>query len=199
MACCGGGCPMIRVLAVVALGAGVGLVDMSVRGGKIVLSKEPIKSPNPTPQPTPSPTDSGANGEKPAPANNGGTATPPTDVQQGAIREISVAEAKEWYDKGVIFLDARPRKDSEREGRIPGSQLLGPGDVDRSPPPAILDALDPEKEVVIYCIGGDCHDSHNLATLLEARGFTKLLVFTDGFPGWVAAGYEVDKSPLPPE
>lgn len=195
MACCGGGCALIRVFAVVALGVGVGLVDMSVRGGKIVLSKEPVRSP----EPTPGPINPGANGERPAPANNDGTVTPAPIEQQGAIRDITVAEAKEWYDKGAIFLDARPRKDSERDGRIPGSQLLGPGDVDRSPPPAILDVLDPEKEVVIYCIGGDCHDSHNLATLLEARGFAKLLVFTDGFPGWVAAGYEVDKSPLPPE
>jgi rhodanese-related sulfurtransferase len=181
----------------VALGVGVGLVDMSIRGGRIVLSKASIKSPNPKSWPAPAP--SGAEGEKPAPTNPGGTDTPTPGVPQGAIRDITVGEAKEWYDKGAVFLDARPRKDSEREGRIPGSQLLGPGDVDRSPPPAILDALDPEQEVVIYCIGGDCHDSHNLATLLEARGFTKLLVLVDGFPGWVSAGYEVDRSPLPSE
>lgn len=187
------GCTPARVLMVVALGVGAGLVDMSIRGGRIVLSKEPIKSPDPKSRPAPA--QSGADGEQLAPANPGASDTAP----QGAIRDITVAEAKEWYDKGAVFLDARPRKDSEREGRIPGSQLLGPGDVDRSPPPAILDALDPEREVVIYCIGGDCHDSHNLATLLEARGFTKLLVLVDGFPGWVSAGYEVDKSPLPSE
>ncbi|MCC6228301.1 MAG: rhodanese-like domain-containing protein [Phycisphaerales bacterium] len=174
----------IKALAVIALGVGVGLADMSMRGGNIVVAKERTPPVAPAPRPSPDQTSP--------------TQTPSVE-QNSAVREITPAEAKEWYDKGAIFLDARPRKDSERDGRIPGSQLLGPGDLDRSPPPAILDVLDPEKEVVIYCIGGDCHDSHNLATLLEARGFTKLLVFTDGFPGWVAAGYEVDTSPLPPE
>lgn len=195
MAC--GGCVAMRVVIVAAVGVGAGLVDLSTRGGKIVLSK-PIEHANPVQPTNPDPANTG---EKPPapPTNNGGTATPPPVAPQGAIREITVAEAKKWYDQGAIFLDARPRKDSEREGRIPGSQLLGPGDVDRNPPPEVLNAMDPEKEVVIYCIGGDCHDSHNLATLLEARGFTKLLVLTEGFPGWVAAGYEVDKSPLPPE
>ena len=175
----------MKALAVIALGVGVGLADMSIRGANIVVAKPRTMPVEPVPSP-------GPDQLSPAP-----TSTPAG--QNGAIREITPAEAKEWYDKGAIFLDARPRNDSEREGRIPGSQLLGPGDVDQSPPPAILDALDPEKEVVIYCIGGDCHDSHNLATLLEARGFTKLLVLTDGFPGWVKAGYEVDTSPLPPE
>lgn len=190
MACCG--CGPMRVIAVIALGAGIGLADLSLRGGNIVVAKERASPDRPGPDLP------GPDGGKPVNPDGG---TPPTvaPVAPGAIREITVAEAKEWYDKGAIFLDARPRTDSEREGRIPGSQLLGPGDVDQSPPPAILDALDPEKEVVIYCIGGDCHDSHNLATLLEARGFTKLLVLTDGFPGWVKAGYEVDTSPLPPE
>lgn len=186
MACCGGGCGLVRVLAVVALGVGAGLIDMSIRGGNVIVAKDRGAAGTPTPSP---------NGATPSPAE-----TPaPAPANEGAIREITAVEAKEWYDKGVIFLDARPRKDSERDGRIPGSQLLGPGDVDRSPPPAILDALDPEKEVVIYCLGGDCHDSHNLAAMLEARGFTKLMVLTEGFPGWVKAGYEIDRSPLPAE
>ena len=192
MAGCGMACTPLRVLALIAIGVGAGLVDMSMRGGRIILAKDrpdPV-APVPVPNPNPNPDSSSPT---PAPVD----ALP--GAAQGAIRDIGIAEAKEWYDKGAMFLDARPRRDSEREGRIPGSQLLGPGDVDRNPPPEILDVLDPEKEVVIYCIGGDCYDSHNLAAMLEARGFTKLMVLAEGFPAWVKAGYEVDKSPLPPE
>lgn len=182
------GCTPARILMVIALGAGVGLADMSLRGGKLVIAKERTAAPaGGTSDPSPN----GTSGQ--------GETKPPNSGSHEAVQEISVAQAKALYDQGAVFLDARPRKDSESEGRIPGSSLLGPGDVDRSPPPEILNFLDPEKEIVIYCLGGDCHDSHNLAAMLEARGFTKLRVLADGFPGWVKAGYEIDTSPLPPE
>jgi len=49
-----------------------------------------------------------------------------------------------------------------------------------------------EKAIVTYCAGRTCEDSHNLAQLLLAFGYTEINVFIDGFPGWESEGYPIE-------
>ena len=37
-----------------------------------------------------------------------------------------------------------------------------------------------------------CEDSHNLAQLLLAFGYTEINVFIDGFPGWESEGHPIE-------
>jgi rhodanese-related sulfurtransferase len=48
-------------------------------------------------------------------------------------------------------------------------------------------------EVVVYCQGGGCELSSMASSVLLANGFKKVYWIPDGYTGWVAAGYPVDK------
>lgn len=108
---------------------------------------------------------------------------------------ITLAQAKTLFDQGVTFIDAR----TDREyvlGTIPGSRHITPVSFSRPETSEVLRFLDPNQPLVVFCGGGDCHDSENLVILLQQSGYTALHIMTDGFPAWQAAGYEV-QTPAP--
>jgi rhodanese-related sulfurtransferase len=55
-----------------------------------------------------------------------------------------------------------------------------------------MEQYPPEKAIVAYCSGRTCEDSHNLAQLLLAFGYTEIKVFIDGFTGWESEGYPIE-------
>ncbi|HED54363.1 MAG TPA: rhodanese-like domain-containing protein [Phycisphaerales bacterium] len=142
-------------------------------------SADPAEDPT-----TDQPTDAEA-GSDPVPAGDG------TLVLDSL--EISLEQAKALYDNGLAdFIDARPAAEYAK-GHIYGSWNVPPSAFDRSTP-TVVDLIDPDRIVVVYCTGGDCHDSHIvIREIQEIRPeLTKLHVFTDGYPGWAGAGYETD-------
>lgn len=125
---------------------------------------------------------------------NGATLTPaePFDVEALGTH-INLPQAKALFDQGFAFADAR--EEHERgEGWISGSVHLTPSMMTGAKLPDSFDQLDPGAAVVIYCAGGTCDASENLAILLKQAGFKKLHVFTDGFPAWKGAGYPIENS-----
>ena len=40
---------------------------------------------------------------------------------------------------------------------------------------------------MVYCAGGDCHDSRLVANALLTLGFSEVSVFTGGWEAWLAA------------
>jgi len=108
--------------------------------------------------------------------------------------EITTEQALMLYDNGIAdFVDARKPEHYE-EGHIPFALNLSAEMMDAGDPRTeeVLPMLDPSRPIVIYCGGGDCTDSHAMAIRLEREGFTKLHIFTDGYPAWVADGREVE-------
>ncbi|MEM9066552.1 MAG: rhodanese-like domain-containing protein [Planctomycetota bacterium] len=107
--------------------------------------------------------------------------------------EISAAEAKLIFDAfpDAQFLDARLPSEYD-EAHVQGAFYLTPDmltSVDASP---VMEFLNPEAPTIIYCVGGDCEASHNVAQYLqEFYGFTTLHIMMDGFPAWEEAGYPV--------
>ena len=58
--------------------------------------------------------------------------------------------------------------------------------------------LDPAgRPIVVYCSGGDCELSMNLAKLMLENGKRKVLVYEGGFPEWQGAGMPVAKGANP--
>ncbi len=117
------------------------------------------------------------------------------DVSQGIVNaggrcqphspEINDADLDLAYlNANVLLIDARSRE-LYREGHIPGALSYPLGEFQ-----ALRDeflALFPsDKPIIIYCIGLDCHDSHDLLKMLENSGYTDLKVYSPGFDGWVA-------------
>jgi rhodanese-related sulfurtransferase len=104
---------------------------------------------------------------------------------------ITLAQAKSLFDSGSIFVDAR--EDHERSvGTIAGSVHLTASMVSSGTGADAMAMLDPAQPVVIYCAGGTCDASENLAILLRQAGFTRLHIFHDGFPAWKDAGFAVE-------
>jgi len=101
---------------------------------------------------------------------------------------ISLTLAKQLFDEGVIFVDAR---DDEYyvEGHIQNAwksgffmELMFK-----------LDSLQTKNgPVVLYCSDDDCGSSEELAYDLYNEGFTKLFVFKGGWVEWDKAGYPVE-------
>ncbi|MFQ6024438.1 MAG: rhodanese-like domain-containing protein [Acidiferrobacterales bacterium] len=105
--------------------------------------------------------------------------------------EIDVATAKALHKRGVPFVDVRGR--SFPPGHIPGAYNLR-WKTGKFTEVALLEIVDKDQEVVIYCGDRSCKLSPNACAQALTWGFKKVYYFADGFPGWKAAGYPVEVS-----
>jgi len=113
------------------------------------------------------------------------------DIVLNDLEIGDVTLAKKLYDsQKFLFVDARSRDDYD-EGHIKGAVSLPVGQFDEKIE-AFLDQYSAEIAIVAYCSGRTCEDSHKLAQLLLAIGYTQIHVFIDGFPGWAAEGYPIE-------
>ncbi|MEO1584729.1 MAG: rhodanese-like domain-containing protein [Planctomycetota bacterium] len=112
--------------------------------------------------------------------------------------EIDFETAQLLHANGAAtFVDARPA-DRYEAGHIQDALHISPAMLAESSSLVVLDVIDPEMPVVVYCGGGDCDDSHRVVELLQdLRGLTRTHVFTDGFPAWEAAGLPIGTGPDP--
>ena len=107
-------------------------------------------------------------------------------------------EAVWLHAHGVLFLDAR-RTAMYLEGHIPGAKSLSAWEdgLSEKVDQLSLFTADLKLPVVIYCSGGDCHDSHLVAQKLWLAGFRNLRIYTDGYPDWEARKLPVAKGERP--
>ena len=189
---------LVKLVGIVVVASAAGLTHMAI-GPQIKLhpNDPEIQTIDLGAGETPTPPAGPANdstGETPVDA---GSETVPDPAGAGTLvldsLEISLEQAKALYDNGLAdFIDARPAADYAR-GHIYGAWNVPPTAFEASTP-TVVDLLDPDRVVVVYCTGGDCHDSHIvIREIQEIRPeLTKLHVFSDGYPGWAGAGYETD-------
>jgi len=133
--------------------------------------------------------------EKPAPATTDSAAKAsssnlPTVPDSRDPIEAKMPMVKQFHDaNAALFVDAREAAEY-KEGHIAGAVSLPFDEAFKDPKK--LQTIDPKgKPIIIYCDGGDCEASKNLAYSLLDAGRKKVVVFTDGFPAWKAAGYPV--------
>jgi len=119
----------------------------------------------------------------------------PVDIDIGALGDfISVEEARAvWHAANVefsavaAFIDAR-FAEQYAEGHITTARRLMAHEVTDGTGRPVLDwltDLQPD-QIVIYCEGGECDASKNLARQLELLGFSReqLHVLEPGYPAW---------------
>lgn len=112
--------------------------------------------------------------------------------------EIDLATARVLHENQMAtFVDARLTEQFEA-GHIADAMNISPSMLEENASLFVLDVIDPELPIVIYCGGGDCDDSHRVAELLQdLRGFEQTHVFVDGFPAWEQAGLPTSSGPDP--
>jgi rhodanese-related sulfurtransferase len=108
------------------------------------------------------------------------------------IDTVSLGQFQEDVNqKKAIILDARAAP-FYAQGHVPSALNLSREDFAtdyRKLRPTLDESRD--KPIVVYCSGGDCHDSRMVASALLSLGFSKVQVFTDGWSGWTQAGMPV--------
>jgi len=110
--------------------------------------------------------------------------------------EISTGKAKAFYDRGgLLVLDAREREEYE-EGHIKGAVHADADKVVADMAWLEKTAADP-RPILVYCDGGDCELSLDLGFEITRAGHHRVLVYKDGYPAWVEAGYPVETGDTP--
>ena len=107
------------------------------------------------------------------------------DSDEPLLLIISLDQAKEFYEKNTLFIDARDEA-YYNKGHIKGAikniffmELL-----------FNIESLQSKQDpLVVYCGDPGCGDSEDLAYNLQDAGFTKLYVFKGGWLEWSAANY----------
>lgn len=120
------------------------------------------------------------------PSRTSGDSLPlvPPSAAEGDPPFITLDDAVAKYQNpDIIFIDARSPEDFAA-GRIVRAVNI-PYDYLDDQWMQVIDALDPAKEYVAYCSGGECESSLFLARILKDKGFQRLAVFYGGWQEWV--------------
>ena len=112
---------------------------------------------------------------------------------------VNVEKAKEQFDKGALFVDARVAGEYA-EKHVKGAanvvfkekfakvSKLDPGDsFDLPKLPA-----DKNKPMVFYCNGSPCWKGYKGADAAIKAGYKQIYWFRDGLPAWSAKGYPTE-------
>lgn len=104
---------------------------------------------------------------------------------------ISIARAYELWEEGMPFVDART--DAERVvGTIEGAFHLETRHFISGMSAQVLAQLEPSFPVIVFCAGGECDASENVAQRLIGRGYAEVYIMHDGFGAWEAAGHPTE-------
>jgi rhodanese-related sulfurtransferase len=137
--------------------------------------------------------------ETPAAPAAGSASTPSSGAPtQAPWTEISGEDAARRRESGAIFFDAR-RSAEYRSGHIAGARSLSVWEagLDEGIQKFFGEGHAPGEDIVVYCNGGECEDSHTLAQKLFLAGFDHVSVYKDGFPDWKKRGLPIHEGEQP--
>ena len=111
----------------------------------------------------------------------------------------SVEQAKEQFDQGAVFVDARVAAEyaekhvkgainavyKETYPRVAKTDPADAFDIAKLPP-------DKAKPLVFYCNGSPCWKGYKGAEVAIKSGYKQVYWFRDGVPAWVAKGFPVE-------
>ncbi len=90
----------------------------------------------------------------------------------------------------MVVLDVRPEFSYE-EGHLPGAHSFPLDEFDERIH-RLLELVNKEAPVLVYCSGFQCTDSHTFADQLTAMGFSHVRVYGGGFEQWQEMGFEIE-------
>ncbi|MCG8687889.1 MAG: rhodanese-like domain-containing protein [Desulfobacterales bacterium] len=90
----------------------------------------------------------------------------------------------------VILVDVR-RADIYEQGHLPGALSFPLYDFETNKK-RFLSTLVPEDDILVYCSGITCEDSHTFASKLIKMGFEKVTVYAGGFAEWQEMEFDME-------
>ena len=104
----------------------------------------------------------------------------------GNYPAVSTDWVKKQIDKktNMVLIDSRPKRKKYDKGHVPTALSIPDSQFAK-----MQDQLPADKStpLVFYCGGLKCRLSHKSAKKAIALGYTKVKVFAEGYPAWVAA------------
>ena len=132
----------------------------------------------------------------------------PSERLQGELTRLVAAPPFESFPVDTVGLDEfRPAVEHKDDliidarsshyyqvGHVPGAINLSRDDFAHDYI-RLRPSLEKAKDgpIVVYCSGGDCHDSKMVAQALTSLGFSQVRVFTGGWDAWTAAGLPTER------
>jgi rhodanese-related sulfurtransferase len=105
------------------------------------------------------------------------------DASVDMVGAIDPAQARAWGES-VLWADARRQADFDR-AHVPGALALNEDEWDALLP-ALLERWTPDRRVVVYCDGGACKASQQVAARLRDAGIAPVYILRGGWPAWKA-------------
>jgi rhodanese-related sulfurtransferase len=178
------------VEAVKGDGAGQANAEAARTSPKVMPDKAAVQ-PETKPEPTASGTDAGSTIPTPMPTND---AVPKPPVIKDKA-DISIADAAALHTNGdglTFFIDAREPHEFFA-GHIEGSMSIPASVLRRGRPQKVADNLPEIPVVVVYCGGGDCHASEDVADFLRqwVKSIGVIRIMHAGYPEWAKAGLPI--------
>lgn len=107
-------------------------------------------------------------------------------------QNIKLDFAKVLHERNALFIDGRA-EDEFNAGHIPGAINISYVDFTILPDEeknAIMAKYNKDGIIVVYCGGGDCEMSIDLAYDIAKLGFTSVNIFLGGWKEWTEAGFQ---------
>ncbi|MFQ5748089.1 MAG: rhodanese-like domain-containing protein [Planctomycetota bacterium] len=175
----GPGGTLVQALLFLALSLGTGLLGNALLPQGLDLGRDYFPA-GATPQ-----------GEEPRPAHG----LPDHPYGKPEARDVLAYSEFAGEDDSILILDARHDADY-LEGHIPGAVSLDFYKLDEKLP-RMRPLLEKAVTVIVYCNGGDCEDSLNLAQDLVFRynllTEDQVLVYEGGITEWRELGYPIEQ------
>lgn len=172
---------------------------------------KPSTTPSPTGPVNPGPAGTPETPKPPMPADSSkagstppGPASTPTVAAAAPIKDkadISIADAAALHKKEdglTIFIDAREPHEYTA-GHVAGAMSIPASVLRRGRPQKVADNLPDMPVVVVYCGGGDCHASEDVADFLRqwVKSIGSIRIMHAGYPEWTNAGLPTENGPDP--
>ncbi|KPL07266.1 hypothetical protein AMJ86_04965 [bacterium SM23_57] len=100
-------------------------------------------------------------------------------------KEIALDEVDSLSKNGAVIIDAR-LPEFYRDGHIPEAMNIPFEDL--RPYLEALFAIPKDTVIIVYCDGGECELSYDLAVYMIQRGYSNLFEFRGGWEDWLASG-----------
>lgn len=115
----------------------------------------------------------------------------PEDAAKAGIVAITTKKAKQLFDEGAYFYDAR-RRAHYLKGHIKGAKEVL-FDVSKAKYTVLELPKDKKHSLVFYCYGESCASSYEAALAVKALDYQNVYWYSTGYAGWIGKNYPVDK------